>query len=144
MVLSGRPALANEVGIAIVVHPEVSVTDLSMDDLRRIFLAEQQFWPGGGRVTVLVGAPGARERGRVLERLYQMTEREFRKYWIAKIFRNEVPSGPKTVLTPEMARELVAAIPGAISFLPASVVTDSVKVVSINGIMPGQSGYALD
>lgn len=142
--LAGSPALADGVGVAIVVNPEVAVTDLSMDDLRRIFLADQQFWPGGGRVTVLVGAPGAKERKLVLKRVYRMSEREFRKYWIAKIFRAEVPSGPKIVLTSEMARELVTAIPGSISFLPATAVNDSVKVLSINGLVPGQPGYVLD
>ena len=143
LVLAGSPALADEDGVAIVVNPEVAVTDLSMEDLRRIFLADQQFWPGGGRVTVLVGAPGAQERKLVLDRIYRMSEREFRKYWIAKIFRAEVPSGPKIVLTSEMARELVSAIPGSISFLPATAVNDSVRVLSIDGLLPGQSGYAL-
>ena len=141
--LSGSAARADETSVAIVVHPNVTVTDVSMDQLRKIFLAQQQFWEGGSRITVLVGAPGARERGLVLERVYRMTEREFRKYWIAKIFRAEVPSGPKIVLTSTMALELVTAIPGSISFIPASAVTGSAKILSIDGLMPGQPNYPL-
>lgn len=141
--LAGSPALADKSSIAIVVHPSVVVTDVSMDKLRRIFLAEQQFWEGGGRITVLVGAPGAKARRIALDRIYRMSEREFRKYWIAKIFRAEVPSGPKLVLTSGMALELVTAIPGSISFVPASSVNDSVRILSIDGLMPDQPNYPL-
>ncbi len=141
--LAASPALADENSVAIVVHPKVPLTDVSMDELRKIFLADQQFWEGGSRISVLIGAPGAKERRLVLDRVYRMTEREFRRYWIAKIFRAEVPSGPKIVLTSGMALEFVTAIPGSISFIPASAVNDSVKVLSIDGLMPDQPNYPL-
>ncbi len=134
---------ADEPNVAIVVHPSVEVSDLSMLQLRRIFLAEQQFWPNRSRITLLVGAPGAVERNIVLDRIYQMNESQFRQYWIAKIFRAEVPSGPKIVLSSNMALELVTAIPGSITFIPADSVDPSVKVLSIDGLFPNQDGYPL-
>jgi hypothetical protein len=72
-----------------------------------------------------------------------MSEAQFRQYWIAKMFRAEVPRGPKIVLSAGMALDLVVAIPGSISFTRADSVTDSVKVVRIDGLLPGDPGYPL-
>jgi len=129
--------------VAIVVHPSVEVSNLTMLQLRRIFLAEQQFWPDRSRITLLVRAPGAVERDIVLSQIYQMNDAQFRQYWIAKIFRAEVPSGPKIVLSSNMALELVTAIPGSITFISASAVDEGTKVVRINGLLPSQAGYPL-
>ena len=138
-----EPGFAAEPAVAIVVHSSVDVSDLSMNELRRIFLADQQFWPDGSRIIVLIGAPGAAERALILERIYQMSERQFRQYWIAKIFRAEVPSGPKVVLSSNMGLELITAIPGSINFMPVADIDSSVKVLSIDGLLPDQPGYPL-
>ena len=55
----------------------------------------------------------------VLKIIYQMSESQFKQYWIAKIFRAEVASAPKVVYSNDMANELVTAIPGAIAFIDA-------------------------
>jgi hypothetical protein len=138
-----RVGFAQTPSVAIVAHPEVEVADVSMKDLRRIFRADQQFWPGGSRITLLVGAPGGADRDLVLDRIYQMNEREFRQYWIAKIFRAEVASPPKITLSVNMTLELVTAIPGSIAFIPASAVNSTVKVLSIDGLLPDQPDYPL-
>jgi len=129
--------------IAIVVHKDTPVEDLSLDDLRSIFLADQQFWPNRTRITLLVRAPESDERSFVLDRIYQMSEAQFRQYWIAKMFRAEVPRGPKIVLSTGMALDLVVAIPGSISFTRADTVTDDVKVVRVDGLLPSDNGYPL-
>ncbi len=96
------------------------------------------FYPGGGP------APGgAREREVVLKTIYQMSEAQFRQYWIAKVFRNEVATGPKVVYSNEMATELTAAIPGAVAFVEAAQAPKGLKVLKINGKLPGQPGYPL-
>lgn len=130
-------------GVAIVVHPSTAVDDLTLDQLRRIFMADQQFWGDRSRITLLVRAPAAYERAVVLNVIYRMGEDEFRKYWVGKMFRAEVPAGPKIVYSSEMAGELVTVIPGAITFVPASDVMPGAKVVRINGRLPGQAGYPL-
>jgi ABC-type phosphate transport system substrate-binding protein len=136
-------AQAPDSAVAIVVHLGTSVEDLTMDQLRRIFLAEQQFWPDNSRITLLVRAPGAYERELVLDRIYRMDEDRFRQYWIAKMFRAEVPSGPKIVFSSNMALELVTAIPGSITFMNSTEISDSVKVVRIDGLLPNDAGYPL-
>lgn len=130
-------------GLAIVVHKDTAVDNLSMDELRNIFLAKQQFWANRARIILLVRAPQSEERSYVLNSIYQMDEAQFRQYWIAKMFRAEVPRGPKIVFSAGMTRDLVVAIPGSISFMLTDDVTDDVKVVRVNGTLPGEEGYPL-
>ena len=129
--------------IAIVVHKDSDVENLAMNQLRNIFLANQQFWPDRTRIILLVRAPKSDERDFVLNTIYQMDEAEFRKYWIAKMFRAEVPRGPKIVFSTNMTLELVVAIPGSISFISAEQVTDDVRVLLIDGKLPSDDGYPL-
>jgi ABC-type phosphate transport system substrate-binding protein len=129
--------------IAIVVHKGTGVEDLSLAELRSIFLADQQFWSNRTRITLLVRAPQSDERDFVLNKIYQMTEPQFRQYWIAKMFRSEVPRGPKIVFSTDMTVDLVVAIPGSISFVRADEVSDTVQVLRIDGKLPSDSGYPL-
>ena len=129
--------------IAIVVHKSTEVDNLSLHELRNIFLANQQFWPDRTRIILLVRAPKSEERDFVLNTIYQMDEAQFRQYWIAKMFRAEVPRGPKIVFSTDMMLDLVVAIPGSISFINANEMTDDVKVVRVDGKLPTDEGYPL-
>ena len=143
-VLAGaQPAHAQNARVAIVVHPSAPVRNLSLDQLRRVFLAEQQFWPDGTRITLLVRAPQAPERSVVLARVYRMDEEQYRQYWVGKMFRAEVASGPQVVFNAHMAQQLVAEIRGAITFVPASDVAADARVLRIDGKLPGDAGYPL-
>ena len=129
--------------IAIVTNSRTAVSDISFLELRKIFLGEMQFWGDNSRIVLLVRAPVARERDVVLSKIYRMGEAEFQQYWIAKVFRAEVSSKPKIVYSSDMTSELVTALPGAIGFLPADEVGPGMKVLRINGKLPGETGYPL-
>ncbi len=129
--------------LAIVVHKDAPVENLSLTELRSIFLADQQFWDDKTRIILLVRAPQSIERDFVLNRIYQMSEAEFRQYWISKMFRAEVPRGPKIVFSTDMTLDLITAIPGSISFMRADAVSEEVKVVRVDGALPADPGYPL-
>ena len=147
LIIPGTSTLAQEIvrssPIAIVVHKDTDVEDLSLAELRNIFLANQQFWPNRKRIVLLVRAPKSEERDFVLNSIYQMDEAQFQKYWIAKMFRAEVPRGPKIVFSTDMMLELVIAIPGSISFVSAEEVTEDVRVIRVDGKLPSEAGYPL-
>jgi hypothetical protein len=136
-------APAGESDIAIVVRPDVPVDNLSFAELRRVMLGDRQFWTSDLRVTLLVRAPGTHERDVVLKTIYQMSEAQFQQYWIAKVFRAQATSGPRIVYSNEMAAELAAAMPGAVAFVEAPEVPKGLKVLKINGLLPGDRGYPL-
>lgn len=141
--LAAFPADTGDAAIAIVVRPDVPVDNLTFPELRRLMLGEKQYWSPSLRVTLLVRAPGAREREIVLRDIYQMSEAQFRQYWIAKVFRAEAQSAPRIVYSNDMATELATSIPGAVAFIDASQIPKGLKILKINGLLPGQKGYPL-
>src|SRR5207245_10205247 len=129
--------------IAVVVHPDTPVTDLSLAEVRKVLLGERQYWTSKLPVVLLIRAPVARERDVVLRVIYQMSEAQFKQYWVAKIFRAEVASQPKIVYSNDVQLELVSAIPGAIDFVDARNVRPGLKVLRVDGHLPGEQGYPL-
>ncbi|HYM11705.1 MAG TPA: hypothetical protein VEU62_13300 [Bryobacterales bacterium] len=137
------PATGAGDDVAVVVNPGVPASNLTFAEVRKILLGDRQFWNSSLRVTLLIRAPVAHERDIVLKQIYQMTEAQFRQYWIAKVFRAEASSGPKIVYSNDEATELVAAIPGSVAFIEASRVPKGLKVLRIDGKLPGEPGYRL-
>jgi ABC-type phosphate transport system substrate-binding protein len=135
------PALGAD--IAVVVREDTPVDELSLAEVRKLLSGDRQFWNGTLRVTLLIREPGTHEREVVLKNIYHMNETEFRRYWIEKIFRAEVQTGPKIAYSNDMATQLVAAIPGSIAFVDASRIPKSLKELKIDGRLPGDKGYAL-
>ncbi len=129
--------------VAIIVHPLVAEDDLSLDDLKSIFLAEQQHWGDNSRITLFVRAPVAPERDLVLSEIYGMSEHRYRRYWIAKMFSGDVRSKPRLVASTALLRNFVTVIPGSIGFVPMSEVGPNLKVIRIDGMLPGDDGYPL-
>jgi ABC-type phosphate transport system substrate-binding protein len=135
------PAHTQGGDIAVVVHPDVPVDNLTVAELRRILLGDREFWTSGVRVALFLRAPVARERDVAVKDVCQMSEAQFRQHWIAKVFRAETPSGPRIVYSGQMAVEQVSRTPGAITFVEHSAVVKGVKVLKIDGRSPGQAGY---
>jgi hypothetical protein len=142
-VVRSHAAAAGDSDIAVVVRPDTPVENLSFAEIRKLLLGDRQFWSSSLRVTLLIRAPATRERAVVLKTIYQMSESQFRQYWISKVFRAEASSGPKIVYSNEMATELVSAIPGSVAFVEATEVPKGLKVLKIDGRLPGDKGYAL-
>ena len=129
--------------IAVIVNSDTPVSDLSLSEVRKVLLGERQYWNSKLPVTLLIRAPVARERDVVLRVIYQMSEAQFKQYWVAKIFRAEAASPPKIVYSNDMQYELVTAIPGAIAFVEARAVRPGVKVLRVDGHLPGDKDYPL-
>lgn len=137
------PQMLRNSDLAVVVNADTPVTDLSLAEVRKVFLGERQYWSAKLPVVLLIRAPVARERDVVLRLIYQMTETQFKQYWVAKIFRAEVTAPPKIVYSNDIQYELVSAIPGAIAFVDSRNVRPGVKVVRVDGMLPGDKNYPL-
>ncbi len=136
-------AQRHDVDIAVVVHPDTPVSNLSLAEVRKVFLGDRQYWSTNVPVVLMIRAPVARERDVVLKIIYQMSESQFKQYWIAKIFRAESATAPKVVYSSDMANQLVTAIPGAIAFIDSKDVKPGSKVLRVDGRLPGEPGYPL-
>jgi ABC-type phosphate transport system substrate-binding protein len=141
--LSPFAARGAEGDIAVVVRPDTPAESLTIGEIRKLLLGERQFWNSNLRVTLLIRAPSSRERDVVLKTIYQMSEAQFRQYWISKVFRAEASSGPKIVYSNEMATELVINIPGSVAFVDSTQVPKGLKILKVDGKLPGEKGYPL-
>ncbi|MFV0559327.1 MAG: phosphate ABC transporter substrate-binding protein PstS [Enterococcus sp.] len=112
------------VGITPIVNKEVGITDISLEDLRKIFTGEITNWKeiGGNdqKVVVLNRAAGSGTRS---------------------TFEKWVLDGQTSVQAQEqdssgMVRQIVTDTPGAISYVAFSYVTDDVNTISVDGVEP--------
>ncbi len=136
------PPLWSQTGdVAVVVNLKNPVTRMSVSDLRKVFAGEKRAWPGGIPVKLIMRAPAAHERD-VLLRLLQMSESEFKSYWISQAYKGE-GAEPVALFSNGMQKEAVIAVPGAIALMAAEDVKPGLKVLKIEDKLPGQEGYPL-
>jgi hypothetical protein len=131
------------VAVAVVANPGVPVSNLSFAELREILLGDRPDWNPGLRVTLIIQAPAASERAVLLKTVYQMSEVQFRQYWISKVFRAEAAAGPRIANSNEQAAEMLATIPGAIGFIDAAEIPKGLKVLRLDELLPLEPGYRL-
>src|SRR6267143_2057205 len=129
--------------VAVVVNSDTPVADLSLSEVRKVLLGERQYWSSKLPVVLLIRAPAARERDVVLRVIYQMSEAQFKQYWVAKIFRAEAASPPTIVYSNDMQFELLTALPGAIAVVYSRNMRPVVKVLRVDGHVPGDKDYPL-
>ena len=58
-------------------------------------------------------------------------------------FRGEVAEDPKVVISSQGVIEMVSVLAGSIAFVDIDDVPAGVKVLSIDGLRPGDADYAL-
>jgi ABC-type phosphate transport system substrate-binding protein len=129
--------------LAIIVNQTNPVDDLSLKELRTVFLGERSHWPNGRRITLVMMDPGLSERRAVLRDVCRMNETEFSRHFLQGLFTGEVFVSPKTLSTPVGVRKFVFNVPGAIGYLRASDVDGTVKVIKVNGHRVEDTDYPL-
>lgn len=129
--------------LAIIVNTTNPVDDLSLSELRKVFLGERSHWPNGRRITLVMMEPGQPERKALIREVCQMNEHDLGRHFLHGMFTGEVFVSPKTLASPVGVRKFVFNVPGAIGYLRASDVDSSVKVVRVDGRLPTDKEYTL-
>jgi len=143
LLASLAPAAEPKPEFAIVASPDVPVENLSMTDLRKLFLGDKQFWSSNLRVSLLVRSPVARERAVVVWTICKMSEAQFGQHWIGKVMRADCTTSPRLFPSNQAAIDLVRNMPGAIAIVNAAQVPKGMKILAVEGKAPGQPGYKL-
>ena len=128
--------------IAVVVNPKNDTNELSSVELRRILLGERRFWKNKAPLTVILREPGSRERDEVIASL-KMSDAEFGQHWRDKVFRGEASSPPLAVPSSGMASQVVRDNAGGVTFVAGRNLSPDLKVLKIDGKLPGEAGYPL-
>ena len=132
-----------EQSLAIIVNQSNPVENCSLEELRKIFLGERSHWPNGRRITVVMLDPALPERKVVLKEIYGMNEKELNNHFIQGVFTGNVLAAPKTLGTSAEVLKFVFNVPGAIGYIRDADVDGSVKILRIDGRLPGDRDYRL-
>jgi ABC-type phosphate transport system substrate-binding protein len=137
-------AVAQANDVAVIVNSRNSVTNISLVDLRKIFSGEKHAWPNGAPIKLIVRPPGSHER-LVLLKLLGMSDSEYKQYWTAQVVRGEADAEPLMLPSFGMVKEAATVLPGAISLLDARDIKTNMilKVIKVDGHLPGEPGYPL-
>jgi ABC-type phosphate transport system substrate-binding protein len=129
--------------LAIVVHRGNPTDTLTAAELRRIFMLETQSWPHGRRITVVLREKGQPERDEAIRLICGLSEAEYERNLLLQTFRGVVTRGPRSIQSATGMLRFIFNTPGAIGYVPAGEVDDSVKVVAIDARLPGDPEYPL-
>ena len=129
--------------IAVIVHPSTPITNLSVAELRALLNGDRRQWDVRTPAVILMRMPGTHERSIVLEKVLKQSESDYKKYWVGKIFRGEATNEPPSAPSPGLALDYVSSVKGAISFVDSAQVQSRVKMLRVDGKLPGESGYPL-
>lgn len=152
VLLAGAPALRAQSAplafsardaLAIVVHPSNPVDDLTLSELRRIFMFDTQTWTHGRKITVVVRERGQPERAEAIRLICGLGEEQYDKHVLLQTFRGTIGQGPREILSARAMLRFVFNAPGAIGYVPADEVDGTTKVLRIDGLLPNAPRYAL-
>lgn len=138
------PVDAGEAGgkLALVVGKDSPVADISLPDLKRLYLGEH-INAAGQRLIPLNLVPLMRERAGFDKAVLNMSPDAIARYWIDRKIRGD--SGPpKAIESADLLQRVVARLEGAIGYAPVAEVRPDVKVIRVDGKAPNDPGYPID
>ncbi|MDX2050774.1 MAG: hypothetical protein SFV15_00165 [Polyangiaceae bacterium] len=137
--LLGQDAEAAE-PLAVIVPKASWLSGVSLQELRRVYQGELDSL-GGRRVLPLNQPPRTEVRERFDRSVLKMNAEEVARYWIDRRIRGR-SGAPKSVPTRLMA-PVVAKLPNSVGYVTLSAVNAGVKILPVDGRLPGEPGYRL-
>lgn len=142
--LSGGRARADlQPSLAVVVAKESPLRELSLYELKRLYLGTPVTDPSGQRIIPFNQMPRAPDRVTFESRVLGMSPEEVARYWIDRKIRGQ-GSAPKAVGPADLLQRVVSRLSHAIGYVRVDqVLLGDVRVIAIDGKSPGDSAYKL-
>ena len=137
--------MCEAVTLAIIANRDNSTSELSSKELMDIFKAEKQYWNKDniGKIYLTMRESGSHEKEMALKLIYKMSEGELKKFWIGKIYRGNIADFPRVFESDISMKKFISKSRDAIGIISSDNVDDTIKVLSIDGKLPGEDGYKL-
>lgn len=130
------------VPLAIVVSKNCPLANLSMYELKHLYLGEFITDPDGRRLIPINQSVPSRDRLSFDAAVLGMSTDQQASYWIDRRIRG-MSGSPRAVDSSELAQRVVARLDGTVTYLPLSAVRPDVKVVRVDGKLPADPGYRI-
>lgn len=129
--------------VAVIVHRDNPLSDVTTAELSRLFRQDQQYWKSGEKVDLILQLGGSAKEAVILERVYHLTAAELKPFWLGKIYRGELTAAPHALASDAGVKQYVATSPRAIGYIDSVLLDGTVKALRVDGKLPGEPGYAL-
>jgi ABC-type phosphate transport system substrate-binding protein len=143
--LGATPSASAGEAIVVVVNSANPVENLTLGDLKKLFLGDKGRWDTGKAVAPVMVVTGAPERAAFLKIVCGMSDADMGKYFMQAAFTGKSVTPPKDVGSAAAVKSNVAASPGAIGFVTASDFPGGtgIKAVKIDGVDASDAGYKI-
>jgi hypothetical protein len=151
LVLVARPwAIATEGQptdpLAVIVHKSSGIENLLLSDLHKMFTGDLLAWPDSSLVLVVEQPATSASQQRTLHLLLKTTPEGYDRQLLQVHFQGRHLPTIKVLNSDANAVRFVSNVPGAVTVVDrstASALPSGVKVLKINGKLPGEKGYPL-
>lgn len=130
-ILAFQPAAVSQppLKLAVVMNSALSETQLSIDDLRAIFLRRKLVWSGGQHIVPINQPNNSPVRVAFDRAVLGFTPEQVARFWIDTRIRSGMQA-PRTVAGDALIANVVKLLPGCISYVAADQVSGAVRVVA--------------
>lgn len=132
-----------------VVNRQNDLSDLSLKELRTLFRLDRRTWPSGAGslsgtdISLLLRNSDSVEQKVALDKIYGMTADQLERHWVEIIYQGKVSSAPAVKSGVAQAIRAVSRNASGISIILLKDVSSDVKVLKIEGELPGSAKYPL-
>jgi hypothetical protein len=140
------PAHASDSVLTVVVNKSNPLDSIGKKQLRDLLLGEVTRWPNKQYVILVEREAGSRTFQRMLQVILNMSEAEYTRWLLDIEFRAQTPPLIKTLNSDEGSYKFVFNVPGAIAItdgVPGGTASSQVKVLRVEGKLPGDPEYSL-
>jgi ABC-type phosphate transport system substrate-binding protein len=125
------PVAADDIGFAVVAHPDVVVESLTVEDLGRIFKKEVTRWPDGTPIVPVELGGTAPTRAAFYHATLKLMVGDVTAYWINQAMTTG-NNPPKIFSSDGLVMRYVGQTPGAVGFVsPGARVDPRVKRIAV-------------
>jgi ABC-type phosphate transport system substrate-binding protein len=132
--------------LAVVVHKTSAVDSLTASDLRKMFTGDLRSWPDSSLVVVVEQPNESATEQRTLRLLLNTTPAVYYRQLLQTQYQGKPLPAIKVLNSEESAMRFVFNVPGAVTVVDAGAAMSAqsqVKILRIDGKMPGEKGYLL-
>jgi ABC-type phosphate transport system substrate-binding protein len=132
LVPTSLPA-APAAGFVIVVNRGNPVVSLSVAELQRMYRKQTRMWPHGEPVVPVDSDATSDIRQEFSETVLNRSVREMGEFWVQQSITQGL-TPPTSLKSPRAILRFIASVPGAIGYVPAVDMDDTVKRVDVKGL----------